>query len=420
MTNASRRVVSALAVVAAMGVAAAPAAAQTEVKPVPLSTAHEGGYLVFRTADSSFMYWIDARLQVDAAMYTGGKNALSNGTEVRRARLGGKVTLYTNWHGELDVDFAENAVEMKDVWLGYMGFQNSLLKVGNFKEPFSLETLTSSKYITFMERSYIDNLSPDRHIGAAYVHWGRNWQATVGLFGQVAGTPDATGRDEATAITGRFTVAPINKPGELLHLGIAASRRTTDAASGADTNTVRFRARPETDVSKARFLTTGKIRSTDYTLFGNAELAMMKDAASLQAEFTQVDVHRLAGLKTASFNGYYVFGSWFLTGETKTYLAEEGEFDRVIPKSAGGAWELAVRMSNLNLNDNSSGVGIQGGQATNYTVGLNWHINPNFKWMFDVTFVRNDDNAKPDIVPFVPAIVGDKFTIVATRFSVAF
>ena len=176
----------------------------------------------------------------------------------------------------------------------------------------------------------------------------------------MAGTPDASGRDEAFAFTGRFTVSPINRPGELVHFGIAASRRTPEAATGADTNTVRFRARPETNVSKARFLTTGKIRSTDYTMYGNAELALMKDAVSLQAEYTQVDVHRLAGLKTASFNGYYVYASYFLTGEKKVWLSDEAEYDRVIPKSSKGAWELAARVSNMNLNDNRDGVGNSG------------------------------------------------------------
>jgi Phosphate-selective porin len=186
--------IRALIAVASLLITGATAAAQQETPKVSLPGAYDEGFLLFRSADSSFAYWLDGRVQIDGAIYRGSDNELASGTDVRRARLGTKVTMYRDWHGEFDVDFAENAVEMKDMWVGYMGFKNSLVKAGNFKEPFGLETLTSSKYITFMERSYIDNLSPDRHLGASFVNWGQYHYVTGGVFGQVAGTPDATGK----------------------------------------------------------------------------------------------------------------------------------------------------------------------------------------------------------------------------------
>lgn len=394
-------------------------AAQGTPRPA-LPGVYDGGYLVFQSQDSSFRYWLDGRVQIDAAVYTGSRNSLANGTEVRRARLGGKVTLYRDWHGEIDVDFTKNAVEMKDVWLGYEGFANSLVKIGNYKEPFSLETLTSSKYITFMERSYADNLSPDRNIGLGYTHWGTWWQAAVGAFGQPAGSVDASGRDEGYGLTGRVTIAPINRPGRLLHLGGAISRRTPNGDPAPDTNTVRFRARPETNVSQARFFTTGKIRLVDYTMLMNGELAGVYGPWSLQAEYTKADVHRLSGLATPTFNAAYAFVSYFLTGETRPYLVEEGEFDRIVPRSSTlGAWEIAARVSGIDLNDPSTGVNIAGGKGTNYTLGINWYINANFKWMLDYTRVVTDQNAKPDL-GVAPLVAGDKFNVFQTRFALAF
>jgi phosphate-selective porin OprO/OprP len=394
-------------------------AAQGMPRP-SLPGVYDGGYLVFQSADSSFRYWLDGRVQIDGAVYTGSRNSLGNGTEVRRARLGGKVTLYRDWHGEIDVDFAKNAVEMKDVWLGYEGFANSLVKIGNYKEPFSLETLTSSKYITFMERSYADNFSPDRNIGLGYAHWGTWWQAAVGAFGQPAGSVDASGRDEGYGLTGRVTIAPINRPGRLLHLGGAISRRTPNGDPAPDTNTVRFRARPETNVSQARFFTTGKIRLVDYTMLMNGELAGVYGPWSLQAEYTKADVHRLSGLATPTFHAEYAFVSYFLTGETRPYLVEEGEFDRIVPKSSSlGAWEIAARVSGIDLNDPSTGVNIAGGRGTNYTLGINWYINANFKWMLDYTRVVTDKNAKPDL-GVAPFVAGDRFNMIQTRVALAF
>ncbi len=403
----------------AIAFAADSLAAQQPQPTVSTPGTFNGGYLVFSSADSSFAYWLDGRVQVDGALYRGNTNELASGTDIRRARIGAKATLYKEWHGEFDVDFAENLVEMKDMWIGYLGLHNSLVKVGQFKEPFSFETITSSKYITFMERSYIDNFSPDRHIGASFTNWGSFWYATAGVFGQAAGTPDATGQSEATAVTGRLVFAPVNTENALIHFGGALSRRSTDAATGADTNTVRFRARPETNISRARFITTAKVRFVDHVNYYNGELVTTYGPLTVQGEYTRVALIRLGDRPTASFDGMYASASYFLTGEHRPYVMEEGEFDRIIPKSSVGAWEIAARWSTMDLNDLTEGVGIKGGRGTNVTVGLNWHINANFKWMLDYTRVSNDGNAKPDM-GVAPFTTGDHFNIFQSRLSLAF
>ena len=388
--------------------------AQQPPRPVPLPGMYDGGYLVFQSADSAFKYWLDARAQVDAADYLGATNALATGVELRRVRLGVKTTLYRNWLGEIDVDFAGDAVEVKDLWIGYQGWSNSLLRVGNFKEPFSLETLTSSKYITFLERSYIDNFSPDRHIGIAYSRWGSRWQFSAGAFGQGSGDVDATGQNQGYGLTARATVAPLLRNRQLIHLGAAISRRTPDAS--ATPNRLRIRARPETDVNQARFLSTGRIPNVDYELLYNGELAAVQGPFSFQAEATKADVHRLGGLTTASFWGGYAAFSFFLTGESRPYLPNEGEWDRVFPRSQNGAWEVAARLSTMNLDDTS--VGILGGKGTNITLGLNWYINGNFKLMADYVHVNLNANAIPD-QGTPPLVGGDKFDIVQLRASLA-
>lgn len=394
------------------------ARAQEPSSPVPVPGAYQGGYLVFQSQDSAFKYWLDGRIQIDEAQYFGSKNSLGSGTHVRRARLGVKTTLFRNWQGEIDVDFAGNEVEVKDLWVGYAGFDNTLIRIGNYKEPFSLETLTSSKYITFLERSYIDAFSPDRHIGASISRWGRRWQASAGVFGQEGGDVDASGQTEAWAVTARVTGAPILSDRRVLHIGGAFSRRTPNADVPGSDHVVRFRARPETVVNQARFLTTGKIKNSDYTLYYNGEVAIVHGSLSLQGEYTGVSIHRLKGLATASFDGGYGSISYFLTGESRPYAVETGEFERVVPRSSIGAWEIAARYSTMSLNDPSTGVNIAGGRGQNYTLGVNWYVNANFKFMVDYVRVVTDQYAVPDggTAPFVP---GDKFNIIQARASLA-
>ncbi|HZK78018.1 MAG TPA: porin, partial [Gemmatimonadaceae bacterium] len=179
------------------------------------------------------------------------------------------------------------------------------------------------------------------------------------------------------------------------------------------------RARPETNISRARFITTGKIRFVDHTNYYNGELAGTYGPLTVQGEYSKVSVARLDTLHTATFAGMYASVSYFLTGEHRPYVMEEGEFDRVVPKASTGAWEIAARWSTMDLNDTSPGVGIKGGRGTNVTLGLNWHINANLKWMLNYVHVSNDANAKPDI-GVAPFTTGDKFNIFQTRFSLAF
>ena len=146
----------------------------------------------------------------------------------------------------------------------------------------------------------------------------------------------------------------------------------------------------------------------------NGELAVVQGPFSVQAEATKADVHRLGGLSTASFWGGYAFVSFFLTGESRPYLASEGEWDRVFPTSSKGAWEVAARLSTMDLDDASTGV--LGGKGTNITVGLNWYINGNFKLMADYVHVNLNGNAVPDQGTAIP---GDKFDIIQLRASLA-
>jgi phosphate-selective porin OprO/OprP len=119
----------------------------------------KGGIQV--ACDNGFAAKAGGRLMIDTAFYgsdnASGATKLGDGTEMRRARLFLAGTLFNeNWAYKTEIDVAENAVASKDIWLQYKGlkaFNNLSIKVGNQKEPFGLENMTSSRFITFMERA---------------------------------------------------------------------------------------------------------------------------------------------------------------------------------------------------------------------------------------------------------------------------
>ena len=423
------------------------------LEPVGLSSFYDNGYLVWSSNDGAFKYWLDGRLMVDAATYKGAENRLASGAEIRRGRLGVKATLYKNWLTEIDVDFTDNAVEMKDMWAGYAGFKNSLVRVGNYKTPFGLESLISSKYITFIERPYIDSWSPDRRLGIGASRWGSNWQASAGAFGQAGGefndkdslTGGGAGTSQHVNFVGRFSMAPLNEKGRTLHVGIAGAHMKPDlaklATSGSDlydriaaAQIVKFDSRAESHVSRAKFLSTGDMKYVDsYDMIG-LEGAGVFGPVHFQAEYQTVDLKRTGKTTTANvvghnFSGYYGQVAWFPTGEVRPYSSSEGEFGRIIPTHPFGALELALRYSTLDLNDITTVDPIKGGSAKNITAGVNWYVNANHRIMFNVTQVNNDEFAKPgkDFAPIPPGnstaqnvVYGDDFTVIALRYSVAF
>ena len=87
-------------------------------------------------------------------------------------------------------------------------------------------------------------------------------------------------------------------------------------------------------------------------------------------------------------------GSYFLTGEYRNYRASEGAFKGIKPlkkfnidNGTPGAWEVAVRLSSIDLNDAT----ISGGKLDDITLGLNWYLNPNARVMWN--FIRADITA---------------------------
>ena len=121
----------------------------------------------------------------------------------------------------------------------------------------------------------------------------------------------------------------------------------------------------------------------DYT-YVVAEGAISRGPVSLQSEWG------LARVNTKSdghyeFSGGYVDVGYFLTGESRNYNPYFGQFWRLKPKSdlgqgGLGAFELRARWQTIDLNDrlavvDGSVTGITGGEASGFTVGLNWYFN---------------------------------------------
>lgn len=370
----------------------------------------------FETQDGKlFTGKLGGRVQVDTAAGTedaGVEAAVGEmpfAVEFRRARIAleGEIGLPTPTSYKLETDFGGGEVSLKDAYVGLGGLPYiHEVQVGHFKEPFSLEELTSSKYLTFMERATpIDAFSPARNtgfkIGGAEFEEQMTWAlgafTSVGDFGE--GRIDSNYR-----ITGRLTTAPWyeDKGRKLLHLGASGSFLEPEG------ETLRFDARPEVHLAP-RYADTGRI-AADRAQFAVAEAALVHGPLSVQGEYFQTWVD---GPGNPTFDGFYLFGSWFLTGEHRPYKRSSGTFDRLKPQEnfsleggGIGAWEVGLRYSHLDLND----AGVSGGRLDDITAALNWYLNPNARVMFNYVLANLNRGAADD----------DQAHLFQTRFQVDF
>ena len=195
------------------------------------------------------------------------------------------------------------------------------------------------------------------------------------------------GPDSQYNLTGRLTGLPwyAAQGRRLLHVGLSYSHRfrANDA--------VRFRQRPEANLSPVRFVDTESVVADGVDLI-NPELAMVLGPFSLQGEYTRALVNAAQG-SDPDFGGFYVYGTYFLTGEHRIYKPKAGVFDRVVPKrnfdgkGGPGAWEVGVRYSLLDLDD----AGVSGGELSGLTGAVNWYPNPNTRVMLNYVLADLDN-----------------------------
>ncbi len=307
-----------------------------------------------------------------------------SGSKMRRARLFVEGTLYKDIDFKAEYGFSGGEVEVKDLYLGmknlpYLGS----IKVGHTKEPFSLEEITTGSEVTFMERSLPNALVPGRNIGFLVNNFlfERRLGISAGFFSETDNKGNGFGENDRYNLTCRITTLPWyqDNGGKLFLIGSSYSHKFMDRGTP-----VRYRARPETHLTGTRFADTGLIPSDGVDLVG-AESALVYNSLSLQSEYIHSFVNPEQG-STLDFDGFYIYGSYFLTGEHRPYDILKESFGRVKPYKdfhpAGkgwGAWEIALRYSYLDLDDAE----IEGGVLNEYTAGLNWYLNPFSRIMFD-------------------------------------
>ncbi len=370
---------------------------QAPVAQGPVS-ASEGLSFTFPGDPQERIHSIFGRLQTDFHFFSGGSatqaalaKTFKDGNEVRRARIGMKGELSKNIVYKVEYDFNSSKSDLTDTYLELKGLGSGDLKIGHFKEPFGFNELTSSRFVTFLERSLPTlSFAPSRNVGVMYEGHDEatTWQVGVFRDSDKSGSSKATG--QSWSATGRFVYRPwFEDEGEkLLHLGVAYSLRRTD---GGHT----FKAEPENHFLGS-FFSYAAPTLDSYNLVG-LEGAWVNGPVHVSGEYMTTALSDQTSFEP-TLKGWYVQTGWFLTGEHRGYKTSAAAFERVKTKTnalddGAGAWEIAARVSRVDFS-----AATPGNQLDDVSFALNWYLNSYTRMMLDYTTANWDANDTTNIV----------------------
>jgi len=369
-----------------VGTAAAQAQAAKPKKPKPR---HEGVSVEFdRYPTLRAGEWLrmdfKVRLQSDLrAFYP--DIATDEGTfDFRRARMSVEGWLFRELEYELDA--AVDELRIRDAYINYRGLRDLQLRVGQFKIPFGLDQLMPPQRLDFVFRSRIgDELAPQRDIGAM-LH-GRVFERGLGyefgwFYGSGENARDSDGNNTrehtwAARITGTpLRLLRVPKWMKTMELGAAST--LGKAPSGLYSSRLR---------TVANYNATERYWVQGYRHRLGGEMNWLTGPFSLRAEVMHMRVARrnqslfATDLPGLIMRGWYLSGTWLVTGETK-----EDRIDPARPLFQGGfgAIELAGRYDQMRVGSaTDAGQPLRNPRAANvlrnsdrvWTLGVNWFLN---------------------------------------------
>jgi phosphate-selective porin OprO/OprP len=335
---------------------------------------------------------MEGRIMFDFEFLKAGDYKLS-GNEFRRMRLAAKGSVTEEISYKAEFDFAGGNVNFRDVYLKYkLPKKNGTIFIGSFTEPSSLNNMTSSKYITFFERSMLSNTQPFKYnTGFMY----ENKQLLEGKLGlQLAYTFNGYLKnkeaykdidlDGGANFIARVTTHLLDdkEKHQVLHLGLNYEYRDNNSGKYS------YSFRQENHLGNKVKVAVSDFKNTSDIGF---ELASTFGSFSFQTEYELSSI--ITNSETYTNNAYYGFVSYFVTGEHRPY--KNGSFGKIKPKKEFlkdkglGALELVARYSVMDLT-NYQGTNT-GDKINNVTLGFNWYLSKNTRVMYNYTSTNFND-----------------------------
>ena len=354
-----------------------------------------------KSKDGNNTIQLTGRLHMDYRQYspdygTGQTtDSYQNLAEVRRARFGVRGQFAKDFKYEIvgnfgnDVGASSSSTTMDVAWVNYAANPEAQFQFGLFKMPFSLEQLTSSNNIDFMERSLVGQVEGE-FIPGKETGFMLHGVPKAGLTYAVAVSRGRANKDavsDGLDYIGRVTTNIADLQGVktyVAHLGAAYS--TGEVKGGVAPASGRTEAR-----SANAFFTGPALSGVTTRTRQGLEAAFAYDAFKVQAEQFNFRYDPATG-SDQEIRGYYVQAVYNLTGENYNY--RDGVFSAVKPanpvdKGGRGAWQVGVRASEFDASPITVVAG-KTNRATAMTYGITWFATDNLRFMVNYVDTKFD------------------------------
>ncbi len=369
--------------------------------------------------------------QADGRFFAEEDGDTGNATfTMRRVRPILEGTVYKYFDFRIMPDFGGGNTVLQDAYADIRYFPYASLRAGKFKPPVSLERLQSGAEMTFIERSILQNLVPNRDVGVQL--YGDLLEGALGYqVGIFNGSFDGeAGRDvdlnDDKDFAGRVFTIPFKNtdidPLKGFGFGLAG---TFGHQNGESLTGLQYKTAGRSNYflynADARVVSRGdhwRVVPQLYYYFG--PFGLMGEYAVSH----QVVEGTAGGAARADYDatGWFLQASWVLTGEDNTYksVTPINNFD---PRQGRwGAFEIGARVANTDLDDDPFETQVTTFRLTRgtptawaYTAGLNWYLNKNFKFQFN--YERTDFAGAPSFSGNGTKTHEDA---ILTRFQVSF
>lgn len=393
-------------------------------KAADSSWSFKNGRPTITSGDGRFSLAIRALGQFDAAYYMQGGGAshlpaangpdLSSGTNFRRAQLGIQGKLFGDWSYNFNTEFGgssgtETGGRVQTLYIQYDGLAPLAFRIGAYPPAGGLEDNTASADTLFLERAGPSDIirnavGGDGRDAASLMYITDTVYASLSYTGGKAG--DSAVFDEQESLLGRAAVSLWSDSDSRLVLsGTAADMfRGPDTVAGpGSARALTLAVAPEltVDSTGTKLVSTGGV-DTDSAKFWGVETGGNWRSLYAQAGYFAYDIDQRVAAPAAAkpdlnFDGWYAQASWIVTGESRGYSTANAAFTSPKPDGKWGAWELAARYSDVDLNDKTGSFGlatpyggIRGGEQKIWTAGINWYPNSVLRFALDYQWIDID------------------------------
>jgi len=290
--------------------------------------------------------------------------------DIRSARvmLRGKINFKKKWSYLLSYEYRGLDRKEDQAPFGFTDIkliipigEHSELHVGKQKETFVYEMVGDAANLPHFER-LMNPFFNSRNNGIIYRHFLMNDRMTIsaGVFNQWPGN-DKNLDEGATTFTARVTGLPKweNEGKTFMHMGIGV--RYVEAENGL----IRLKGKNESNISD-NYVDTGNMEAKHQWNINFEQLWSLENFSVLMEYVHNWTATTTSGIE--QFNGFYVTGSYVLSGEQRPYDMKAAYARRIKPTGKYGAWEIVSRIGRNDLQTRT----IDGGINNRYNLGLNW------------------------------------------------